>query len=230
MALKREDILTGKIEEKILEAERQGLVTRLPEAERQASKQAMLEAMSGDEIWLFGYGSLMWNPCISFADRQPAMLYGYHRSFCLRSPTGRGSPDCPGLMLALQPGGCCRGIAYRVEPEQADHEFDVVWKREMLSGAYQARMVSLRTPLGPRRAATFVVNPRNPRYAPDIPAAQAAEMIARASGWLGSCAEYLFSTVEHLDELGIADSSMHRLRDLVRARCEDEGPAPEASR
>ena len=109
MGLKREDIIAGAVEEKIKEAERLGLTTRLPPEQREASKQAMLAALGNDEIWVFGYGSLMWNPCIHYCDRQPAQIYGYHRSFCLRTPTGRGSPEQPGLMLALKPGGSCRG-------------------------------------------------------------------------------------------------------------------------
>ena len=215
MGLSREDILAGAIEEKIREAERLGLTTRLPPEQREASKRTILAAIGGGEVWLFGYGSLMWNPCIHFIDRQPATLFGYHRSFCLRTPTGRGSPDCPGLMLALKPGGSCRGIAYRVDPEVADHEFGVVWNREMVSGAYLARLVTIRTPAGPKRAATFVINRQHPRYVARIEVAEAAAMISRAQGWLGSCAEYLFSTVEHMDELGIGDSAMHELKRRV---------------
>lgn len=216
MALTRAHIEAGLVEEKIKEAERLGLITRLSPEQRQASKSAILEQFGDDELWLFGYGSLMWNPCIDFIDRQPALLHGYHRNFCLQSPTGRGTPECPGLMLALKPGGACRGIAYRVDPALADAEFDVVWNREMVSGAYRARMVRIRTPLGLRRAATFVVNPRNPRYLPRVHPDEAVAMIARAEGWLGRCADYLFSTVEHLDELGVGDGPMHDLCRRVR--------------
>lgn len=215
MALTREQIESGLIEEQIKEAERRGLTTRLPPEQRQASKRAVLREFGDDEIWLFGYGSLMWNPCIDFLDRQSALLHGYHRSFCLRTPTGRGTPECPGLMLALKPGGACRGIAYRIDPGKADTELDVVWNREMVSGAYVARMVRIRTPWGPRRAATFVVNRDHSRYVPHIEPDEAAAMIARAEGWLGSCAEYLYSTVDHLDELGLRDGPMHALRRRV---------------
>lgn len=220
MALKREDIIAGQIEARIVEAERLGLMTRLPPEQREASKRAILDAIGDDEIWLFGYGSLMWNPCIHFVDRQPALLRGYHRSFCLRSPTGRGTPERPGLMLALKPGGSCRGVAFRIEPALAEQEFDIVWNREMVSGAYRARLLAINTPHGRRRAATFVVNREHPRYAPDVPPTEAAEMIAGAAGWLGSCAEYLSSTVEHLDQLGIDDGAMHDLLRRVR-NCQD---------
>ena len=215
MTLTREHIQAGLIEEKVKEAERLGLTTRLPPEQRQASKRAILEAIGDGEVWLFGYGSLMWNPCIEYIDRQPALLHGYHRSFCLRAPTGRGSPECPGLMLALKPGGSCRGIGYRIDPALAEAEFDIVWNREMVSGAYQARLLTLHTPLGPRRAAAFVVNRGHPRYLPDIEPEQAAAMIATAEGWLGTCADYLFNTVEHLDQLGVRDGTLHTLQRLV---------------
>lgn len=218
MTLTRQHIEAGLIEEKVKEAERLGLTTRLPPEQRQASKRAILQAIGDGEVWLFGYGSLMWNPCIDYLDRQPALLYGYHRSFCLRAPTGRGSPECPGLMLALKPGGSCRGIAYRIDPQLADTEFDIVWNREMVSGAYQARLLTIRTPLGRQWAATFVVNRAHPRYLPEIGTDEAATMIARAKGWLGSCAEYLFNTVEHLDQLGVRDGALHELQRRVQAQ------------
>jgi len=215
MALKREDILAGYIEEKVKEAEQLGLTTRLPPEVREASKHAMLEAIGEGEIWLFGYGSLMWNPCIHYLDRQPALLRGFHRNFCLRAPTGRGSPERPGLMLALKNGGSCRGIAYRIDPAIADHELSIVWNREMVSGAYQPRLLKLLTPQAEIKAITFVVNRQHPRFVPHIALDESARLIAQAEGWLGSCAEYLFSTVAHLDELGVGDGPMHELKRLV---------------
>jgi cation transport protein ChaC len=215
MALKREDILNGLIEERVKEAERLGLTRRVPPELREASKREILNQIGDGEVWLFGYGSLMWNPCIHFIDRQPAILQGYHRSFCLRTPTGRGTPEQPGLMLALQPGGCCHGIAYRIAQDVADHEFSVIWNREMVSGSYVPTLAAIETPIGNRHAATFVINTEHPRYAPDIPLPEAAAVIAVAEGWLGSCREYLFSTVEHLDELGVEDVPIHELKRLV---------------
>ena len=215
MGMSREAILAGTVEEKVKEAEKLGLTTRLPPEEREASKRAMLEVIGEAEIWLFGYGSLMWNPCIHYLDRQPGLLHGYHRSFCLRAPTGRGSPERPGLMLALKNGGSCRGIAYRIDPEIADHELSIVWNREMVSGAYRPRCLKLITPLGERRAIVFTANRQHPRFVSHIELAEAAAMIAQAEGWLGTCAEYLFSTVEHLDELGVGDGPMHELKRLV---------------
>ena len=219
MSLTREDILEGRIEKLIIEAERLGHMTRLCPDERRKSKQAALAQFSDhEEIWLFGYGSLMWNPCIHYADRQPGLVRGYHRNFCLRTSSGRGSPECAGLVLALEPGGSCRGMAFRVEREIADFEMDIVWNREMVSGAYRPRIVKVLTPLGVKRAVTFVINRNHPRYHSGLSLQETAAMIAAAKGHLGTCAEYLFNTVQHLDELGVSDGPMHALMRLVKVQ------------
>ena len=219
MSVKREDIEQGRIEEVVIEAERQGLMRRLPPAERQVSKRRILaELGAGEDVWVFAYGSLMWNPCIHYIDRRPALIHGYHRSFCLWVPLGRGSPDRPGLTLGLEPGGSCRGMVFRIAAEVAESELDIIWNREMITGAYRPRLVGARTPKDPVRAAAFVVNRAYPRYAGRLSANAVADAIAVAEGGLGTCAAYLFDTVAHLDVLGIEDGPMHRLKRLVEAR------------
>jgi glutathione-specific gamma-glutamylcyclotransferase len=214
--LTRESILAGLIDEKVREAERQGLVDFVPVEQRKRSRRAMLDALGGDEVWLFGYGSLIWNPCIHYAQRESALLYGYHRDFCLSMLTGRGTPDRPGLMLALKPGGACRGVAFRIEHAHAEQELEVVWNREMVSGAYVPRVVVINTPVGRRRAVTFVANRRYRHYRPDLGAEESAAVIADAHGWLGRCSDYLRSLVEHLERMGVADRAMRRLWARVR--------------
>ena len=217
MGLTREDIISGRIENMIIEAERLGLSTRLSPEERRKSKEKALARFAPDEeVWLFGYGSLMWNPCIHYVDHQRALVFGYHRSFCLQTLIGRGTPERCGLVLALEPGGSCQGIAFRIAAELADAELDIVWNREMISGAYQPRVVKVQTPLGVRRAITFIMDRQHPRYLGGLNLQAAATMIAHAKGELGTCAEYLFNTVQHLDELGIVDGPMHRLKCLVQ--------------
>lgn len=217
MSLTREDLLAGRIDDMVRDAEAMGLMSWFPPEQRDPSRRAILGQFGDAEIWVFGYGSLMWNPCIHYQDRQTARLYGYHRSFCLQTPLGRGSPEHPGLVLALETGGSCQGIAFRVDPKLADHEFTLIWNREMVSGAYVPRLVQIHTPLGKRQAVTFVINRRHPRYLPALEPQQAAAIIAKAAGKLGSCAEYLYSTVEHLDQLGVGDGPMHQLKRLVEA-------------
>lgn len=94
-----------------------------------------------EDVLVFGYGSLMWNPAFEHADMAKAYVHGWSRRFCLRLVMGRGSPDQPGLMLALDRGGACYGLAFRIPAEQARHELRLLWRREMLSGAYEARWV-----------------------------------------------------------------------------------------
>ena len=123
MNVKREEILDGRMEAFLVEAERRGIFKRMTPEDREISKQKTLSLLpSGNDVWLFGYGSLMWNPTIHYVERSAAKLYGYHRQFCLWTHMGRGTPEQPGLMLGLQSGGSCNGIAYRVDANLADHE------------------------------------------------------------------------------------------------------------
>ena len=195
--------------------------------EHRNSIRSLLESHPEDEdVWLFAYGSLMWNPMIHWAEKQPALLRGYHRRFCLWTNIGRGTTECPGLTLALEPGGACHGMAYRIARAEAPHELELVWRREMLTGAYKARWVSLAMAGGPRRAIAFVVNRDHYRYAGRLADEQVATILAEAKGPLGSCAAYLFNSVSHLEELGVHDRCLWRLRAAVAARIEAAGGRP----
>jgi cation transport protein ChaC len=172
---------------------------------------ALAQRPPGD-IWVFGYGSLMWNPAFDFAERKVAVVRGWHRRFCLWMHRGRGTPEKPGLMLALDRGGCCRGIAFRLAPEIAEEELLLLWRREMLSGSYEARWLDAHTPDGPVKAVTFVANRAHRRFAGALPEDRVAHHIATGCGHLGTCAEYLHETVDHLHELGFRDRSLERIR------------------
>lgn len=189
------------------------------DAELEACLQSILaHHPAGQEAWLFGYGSLMWNPAFLYEERRSARLHGWHRRFCLRQTRGRGTPDCPGLTLALDRGGVCRGMAFRIAAERVRDELLLVWRREMLSGAYLARWVTVTTEAGPVQAVTFVVNDRHPRYTGPMSEALAAERIRLSAGELGSCREYFDRTVEALHALGIRDAALERIaRALERA-------------
>jgi cation transport protein ChaC len=175
-------------------------------------RSTLADRPAGGDIWVFGYGSLMWNPAIHYAERKLATVHGWHRRFCLWMRAGRGTPERPGLMLALDRGGSCRGVAFRLPPEDAEHELLLLWRREMLSGAYQARWVDAQAADGPVRAIVFVANRRHARFAGVLPDAEVARHVAMATGTLGSCADYLRETVEHLRELGLRDRSLERIR------------------
>jgi glutathione-specific gamma-glutamylcyclotransferase len=180
------------------------------------------EALAGRpkncDVWVFGYGSLIWNPAFEFAEKRVALVRGWHRRFCLWLKGGRGTPELPGLMLALDRGGCCRGVAFRLDERQVEEELLILWRREMLSGSYHARWVDAHTEEGVVRAVTFVANRRNDRFTNLLSDDQVAARIAVAHGPLGSCAEYLLNTVAHLEELGFQDASLERIRRRIERR------------
>ncbi len=165
----------------------------------------------GDDLYVFGYGSLIWNPAFHFIEKIPAHLHGWHRRFCLKMVLGRGTPEYPGLMLALDHGGACKGVAFRIAASAARQELSVLWQREMFGGSYNARWVSLKTATGPIRAVTFVINRRHPRYLKELSLEQTAALIATGAGDLGTCREYLENTVSHLAELGLSDAGLARI-------------------
>jgi cation transport protein ChaC len=167
---------------------------------------------AGEDVYVFGYGSLIWNPAFHFIDKAPARLRGWHRRFCLRMFQGRGSRETPGLMLALDHGGSCNGVAFRIAAAKAREELHVLWQREMFGGAYNARWVNLVTPDGAKiRAVTFVINRKHPRYIPELSLEQTAALIATGCGDLGTCREYLENTISHLAQLGLKDAGLERI-------------------
>ncbi len=165
----------------------------------------------GEDLWVFGYGSLIWNPAFEFVERRAALLHGWHRRFCLKMIMGRGTPEQPGLMLALDHGGACKGVAFRIAAAQVPVELHVLWQREMFGGGYNARWVTLTAAGESFRAVTFVINRRHPRYTKELSIEQMAAMIATGCGDNGTCREYLENTVTHLAQLGLKDAGLSRL-------------------
>ncbi len=180
--------------------------------------EALARHDPADDIWVFGYGSLMWNPAFHFAERRLGTVRGWHRRFCLWLSRGRGSPDQPGLMLALDRGGTCRGVAFRVPAAQVRQELLLVWRREMLSGAYLARWVTVATDDGPITAVTFVVNQAHKRYSGKLTEVETADRILTASGELGSCLDYFERTVRILRTLQVNDAALERIEAEIDRR------------
>ena len=216
--LTREAILDGSIREYILRnPELRAMV--LPDEERAASLRATLAtAPETGDVWVFGYGSLIWNPAFHFIEKRTARIHGYHRRFCLWSPLGRGTRENPGLMLALEPGGACRGVVYRIEERAVETELDILWRREMFTNAYRPTWVTARTRGGSFSAVTFVVNRDNARYAGRLSDERIAHHIATAQGPMGACRDYLLETTRHLAELGIRDPHLEAMVRKVRTR------------
>jgi cation transport protein ChaC len=168
----------------------------------------------GEPVWIFAYGSLLWDAELRHAATEPALLYGYHRSFCLLSYDYRGAAGNPGLTLGLDRGGSCRGAVLRLPTEALDR----IWHREMSGRAvYAARLLRVQTAKGIRRALAFTALRTCPDYAGRLPLDEAARMILAAAGRRGTCRDYFENTLRHLDQLGFADRPLRRLAERVRA-------------
>jgi glutathione-specific gamma-glutamylcyclotransferase len=173
---------------------------------------------STEPVWIFAYGSLMWDADFPRAEAESALLRGYHRSFCLYSYDYRGTQTRPGLTLGLDRGGACRGIALRLPLQRLAETVDQLWAREMTAPrVYDMRLLSVRTARGFRKAYAFTVRREHPDYAGRLPPAETARIIAGAVGRRGACRDYLADTERHLAALGIADASLQRLAEHVDA-------------
>jgi glutathione-specific gamma-glutamylcyclotransferase len=169
-------------------------------------------------VWIFAYGSLMWDGEFPRAEAEPALLRGWHRSFCLYSFDYRGTRARPGLTLGLDRGGACRGIVFRLRPPSLAIALDLLWVREMTAPrVYDMRLVPVRTPGTTRRAFAFTVRRDHPDYAGRLPLDEAARIITTAAGRRGTCRDYLLGTLRHLDELGLDDQPLRRLAQRVEA-------------
>jgi cation transport protein ChaC len=194
-------------------------MTMLSDAEIEADLDATLTGHApGEDVWLFGYGSLMWNPAIEFVERRGGVVHGWHRRFCLWLHGGRGSPDNPGLMLALERGGRCAGMLFRIPAPDARAELLLAWRRERFTDAYHSRWVTAMTSDGPVRAVTFVANRAHLRYAGRLDEAVVAARLASATGVLGSCAAYLAETLNALQSVGLRDRTLERLQRLASGK------------
>ncbi|GAB5376315.1 MAG: gamma-glutamylcyclotransferase [Acuticoccus sp.] len=168
-------------------------------------------------LWVFAYGSLIWKPGFETVAHKRATAYGWHRSFCLRLTRWRGTPEQPGLMMALERGGRCDGIIYRMPEEGRHAQIKSALLREVRfhQTAHMVRWINVRTEDGPMRVLTFWAGPTGDRVMARLPLDEVAFILARACGSAGSCAEYLYNTVAHLEDFSIRDRNLWRLQQLV---------------
>jgi len=186
----------------------------------------MDNAPARSPLWVFGYGSLMWNPGFACQERVIARLSGYARSFCMWSIHHRGTVEEPGLVLALDaaPDATCDGLALRVAPGAEETTLAYLRERKLVSAAYLEKTLPVVLDCGRRvRAVTFVIDDQHPQYCGGLSLRQQARVIARAHGGRGPNAEYLFNTAAHLAELGIRDPDLDRLSRQVRRILASQG-------
>jgi glutathione-specific gamma-glutamylcyclotransferase len=184
-----------------------------------AVRTTLAHAPAGD-IWVFAYGSLLWKPACEVAESQNAVVKGWHRAFCMRVPRFRGTPEKPGLMMALDRGGQCQGKILQVPAQQIEESMGKLFRREMSVKPYsnRARWLSAATSGGTVRAIGFVMDRQSPRYSGRLALEEVADVLSTAAGHWGSGAEYLYNTVSHLEEYGIHDRYLWRLQALVAER------------
>ncbi|PBC03846.1 gamma-glutamylcyclotransferase [Mesorhizobium sp. WSM3860] len=198
-----------------------------PDAEHLADSdyEAMLDAFevelpATEPLWLFGYGSLIWKPEIEHVEERVAVARGWHRSFCMKMTRWRGTKQSPGLMMALDRGGQCKGVAFRLNGGDRRQALDRLFRREMTlkPTSYRPRLLQLATDKGQLRALAFVINRQGTTYAGPLNEDEVIERLATSCGHWGSGADYLYNTVKNLEQRGIHDRHLWRLQQLVAER------------
>lgn len=197
--------------------------TEHTEAEFVAMVEALLSEYKPDELWIFAYGSLIWNPEFEFLESRSATANGWHRSFCLKITRWRGTRELPALMLALDRGGSCKGIVYRLPAQDHFGQLGLLMRREIDANppTNVPRWISVKTDKGAVRALAFVATPNGNAYAGKLPLEKVALVLARAAGHWGASAQYLFRTVTKLEEHGIRDRNVWRIQSLVAHEIEN---------
>lgn len=217
MTLSRRDLEEGRMRAVYVEALAEGHA--LTDAQLSASLARTLRAKpKSSGWWVFAYGSLLWNPLFPFLEARRASVHGLHRRFCLWSLATRGKPDAPGLVLALDRGGSCRGVVYRLPAASALEELRLLWRREMVTGAYTPRWLHVEAEGRALVALGFVVRRDHSQYTRKLTIDEQADVIARACGVFGSSADYLERTRVALATHGVIDRYLERLALRVTER------------
>jgi glutathione-specific gamma-glutamylcyclotransferase len=175
-------------------------------------------ALPRGDLWVFGYGSLMWAPGFAFRERSRGLLHGYHRALCILSTRHRGTHRRPGLVVGLCRGGSCWGIAFRVPAAQVPAALRHLWNREMPRRVYQSKLLAVRVSRGRRvRALAFVADPAHPQFVRELDLASRAQLVAQGVGQRGACTEYVRATLRHMRSLGVADPHLARVLETAEA-------------
>ena len=175
-----------------------------------------LEDLPRGDLWVFGYGSLMWSPGFRCAEKQTALVRGYHRALCILSSRYRGTPEKPGLVMGLCSGGSCWGIAFRVPASRVRRVVTLLWKREMLNKVYKPTLIPVTVAPGRRiRALAFVADTAHKQFVKELDLHGRAQLVAQGIGQRGRCVDYIRNTLEHMLTLGVNDPHLARILDLA---------------
>ena len=166
---------------------------------------------AGQDLWVFGYASLIWRPEFEATEAHLTRVHGWHRALKMWSRINRGSPECPGLVFALLRGGSCAGMVYRVPARSAQDVLARLWEREMPMSVYEPRWLPCPTPHGTVRALAFTLAREHPSYTGSLSAARLREIFQHATGRFGSTRDYAEQTLQALRAIGIEDRALARL-------------------
>ena len=175
-------------------------------------------ALPRGDLWVFGYGSLMWAPGFPYKDRSVGLLRGYHRALCILSTRYRGTHRQPGLVMGLCRGGSCWGMAFRVPAVRIAVALARLWSREMPRRVYKARLVPVRISRGRKvRALAFIADPGHAQYTRELDLHSRAQLVAQGVGERGRCTDYIRHTLEHMYALGVSDPHLARVLETAEA-------------
>lgn len=178
------------------------------------------------DLWVFGYGSLLWRPELDFEERRPAQVFGWHRALKMWSKVNRGTPECPGLVFGLLSGGSCRGMVFRLPREAGAQGIATLWQREMVTGVYDPRWLPCRTEHGTVRALAFTLSRRSPQHTGVLCDDEYRRIFSTATGRFGTTRDYARQTYDELRRLGIEDRALARLLRLSQAESNDVDARP----
>ena len=170
-----------------------------------------------EDLWIFGYGSLIWRPEFDFIERRPARVHGWHRALKMWSRINRGTPERPGLVFGLLTGGCCRGVVFRIPREEGARTLERLWKREMTLAVYDPRWLTAHTPQGPVRSLAFTLSRKSPSHTGELSEEEYRAIFALASGIYGTTLDYAHRTFEELRRHDIRDRNLERLLRRIQA-------------
>lgn len=186
--------------------------------ELEAARLSFLEGRLDSDLWIFAYGSLMWDPAFHFAEVRRARVSGYARRFILKDTFGaRGTPETPGLMAALDDGPGCEGLVFRIAGHEAAHESGMFWRRELIAYSYKPVIAKVETEFGPVEALTVIADRSSDNIRPQLTREEQVRYIATGKGFLGTSMQYVENIAEHFSALGIRDSEVSGLLEEARA-------------
>ena len=177
-----------------------------------------------EDLWVFGYASLIWRPEFEFVEQRRAHVHGWHRALKMWSRVNRGTPECPGLVFALLSGGSCHGVVYRVPRHEVLEVVSRLWLREMVTGVYDPRSLSCNTAKGPVQALAFTLSRHSPNYTGELSEARYQQIFSAACGRYGTTHDYARQTLEGLQGHGISDAALARLLRLTKTVLASEPP------